>query len=74
MVFTDLLVPGGQRAEPVIGDAAVVRALVRAESAWVLAQADLGCADAPTAVRVASVLDTVGDEILVEIADRKSVV
>ncbi|WP_443095971.1 lyase family protein [Rothia koreensis] len=68
MVFTDLLVPGGQRAEPVIGDAAVVRALVRAESAWVLAQADLGCADAPTAVRVASVLDTVGDEILAEIA------
>ncbi|WP_129359294.1 lyase family protein [Rothia uropygioeca] len=69
MSFTDLLVPGGHRAESVVGDAAILHALVRTESAWVLAQADAGFADAPSAVRIASVIESCLHDDLPEIAE-----
>lgn len=69
MSFTDLLVPGGQRADSVVGDAAVLRALVEVESAWVLAQADAGFADAPDAVRTAAAIESSAEQDLHEIAE-----
>lgn len=57
MSFSDLLIPGGQRAESVVGDDAVLEALVSAESAWIRAQADAGVLDAPDAARIASAIE-----------------
>lgn len=57
MTFSDLLIPGGQRADSVVGDDAVLRALVSAEAEWVRAQADAGVLDPPLAARIASAIE-----------------
>ena len=57
MTFSDLLIPGGQRADSVVGDDALLRALVSAEAEWVRAQADAGVLDPPLAARIASAIE-----------------
>lgn len=56
-----LLVPGAHRARGLAGDRQVLRCLVRAETAWVAAQAQLGLVPDSAAEAVADVLT---DEVL----------
>ena len=68
-----LLVPGAHRAQGLTSDRHVLRCMVRAETAWVAAQADLGLVPGRAAEAAAQVLS---DEVmersfdLVDLAER----